>query len=96
MLIRIVRMTFQEDHLGDFEEIFRDSKPKLESLPGCIKVELMQDWEDPSVYITYSHWKSKADLENYRQSEMFKGIWARCKALFADKPLAFSMRSAIN
>lgn len=88
-------MTFREDHLSDFEEIFKDSKPKLESLPGCMKVELMQDWEDPTVYITYSHWKSKEDLDHYRESEMFKGIWARCKVLFADRPLAFSMKSAI-
>ena len=96
MLIRIVRMTFQAERCEDFEAIFRESKPKLEALPGCIKAELLQDWDHPTIYITYSHWKDKESLEAYRHSEMFRDIWARTKALFADKPQAFSMRGVIN
>ncbi len=95
MLIRIVKMTFQEERLEDFVALFKDSQPKIEAMPGCQQVTLMQDWEDPQVYITYSHWDNKKALDHYRHSEMFKDVWARTKAMFADKPQAFSMKAAI-
>lgn len=93
MLIRYVRMTFQEDKTEAFQEIFESSKTKIRSMTGCQHLELMRDINQPNVFMTHSHWESETDLNNYRDSELFKVTWAKTKALFDEKPLAFSVES---
>jgi len=90
MLIRVVRMTFQADQTTAFLEIFRASESKIRSFVGCRYLELWQDAGAPHIYCTYSHWDSEAALNNYRQSELFAGVWAATKKLFLAPPLAFS------
>ena len=89
-LIRIVRMTFQEDKLDDFTVIFQASKDKIRAFPGCRHLELLKDLDKPTVRMTYSLWESPEALEQYRQSELFQTTWAATKKLFSDKPVAFS------
>ncbi len=93
MLIRYVRMTFQEDKTEAFQEIFNNSKDKIRAMNGCQYLELMRDINQPNIFMTHSHWTSEADLNNYRDSELFKSTWAKTKVLFAEKPLAFSVES---
>ena len=90
MLIRIVRMTFQENRVADFLEIFNNSKQKIRHFEGCQHLELLQDTHQSNVLMTYSYWESEAHLNIYRESALFKTTWAATKALFADKPVAFS------
>ena len=92
MLIRIVRMTFREDKVDDFLEIFNNSKNKIRHFEGCHFLELLRDLDAPHVFMTHSHWETEQALETYRQSELFKTTWAATKVLFADKPMAFSSR----
>ncbi|CCH55158.1 Antibiotic biosynthesis monooxygenase [Fibrisoma limi BUZ 3] len=91
MLIRLVRMTFQDDKLPDFHQIFDSSKEQIRSFPGCEHLELLRDWDHPNVRITYSLWESPDALENYRQSDLFRTTWAATKALFAERAVAYSM-----
>lgn len=93
MLIRYVRMTFQEDKVENFLKVFDESKEKIRAMQGCRYLELMRDVNQPTVFMTHSHWLSEDDLNNYRDSELFKSTWAKTKPLFADKPLAFSVKS---
>ena len=90
MLIRIVRMTFQEDMKEDFLEMLSGVKEKIRAFEGCEYLELWQDADQSNVFMTHSHWKSADDLENYRHSDLFKETWAKTKKMFADKPQAFS------
>ncbi|MCJ8164683.1 antibiotic biosynthesis monooxygenase [Pontibacter sp. E15-1] len=90
MIVRIVRMTFREDKTGEFLKIFRNSKEKIGAFEGCNHVELLQDINHPNVYSTYSLWDSEEHLNNYRDSELFGQVWKATKALFADKPQAWS------
>ncbi|GAB2779267.1 hypothetical protein GCM10027275_23510 [Rhabdobacter roseus] len=90
MLIRLVRMTFRPDEVPTFRAIFDESKQKIRAQPGCTYLELWQDMQQSHVFVTHSHWVSEAALEQYRQSELFRGTWARTKVLFAEKPVAFS------
>ncbi|MCC9167848.1 putative quinol monooxygenase [Pontibacter harenae] len=92
MIIRIVRMTFQEEKVADFLEIFRNSRDKIRAFEGCNHVELLQDVNQPNVYSTYSLWDSEEHLNKYRQSELFGSVWPATKALFADKPQAWSLQ----
>jgi quinol monooxygenase YgiN len=91
MLIRIVRMTFRPEAVGEFEAIFNDSKARIRAFPGCLHLELLRDLDQPHVFCTYSHWDGPGALEAYRQSELFKSTWAKTKALFAEKAVAFSV-----
>lgn len=91
-LIRIVKMTFQEDKTDAFLDIFESSKDKIAAMPGCNSVELLQGYNEENVFSTYSIWDSEEDLNNYRKSELFGGVWKATKALFADKAVAFSLK----
>jgi heme-degrading monooxygenase HmoA len=86
-------MTFQEDKTEAFQEIFDSSKDKIRAMQGCCHLELMRDINQPNIYMTHSHWELETDLNNYRNSDLFKTTWAKTKVLFADKPLAFSVKS---
>lgn len=90
MLIRIVRMTFQEDKIEDFLVIFNLSKDKIREFEGCQHLELLRDKNADNVMLTYSYWLSEHHLNTYRNSALFKITWAATKVLFSDKPVAFS------
>jgi quinol monooxygenase YgiN len=91
MLIRIVRMSFKEDKTGEFMEIFKSSKNLIRHFEGCTHLELLQDVHKPNIYYTYSYWQSEDNLNAYRNSELFEKVWSATKALFADKPVAYSL-----
>ena len=90
MLIRIVRMTFQEGKLDAFQAIFNQSKQHIRDFPGNHHLALLRDPDQPNVRMTYSLWASAEALEAYRQSELFRTTWAATKALFAERAMAFS------
>ncbi|MFB9862434.1 putative quinol monooxygenase [Rufibacter immobilis] len=94
MLIRVVRMTFKEEHVAAFLEIFKASREQIASFTGCRSVELLQDYHLPHVYSTYSLWDSDEALDNYRKSEFFGTVWKPTKALFSEPAQAFSFKPA--
>ena len=96
MLIRIVKLHFQEDRTEEFLTFFETIKFKVNSFPGCLGMKLLRGTEDPNVIMTYSHWESAADLENYRTSETFGEIWPNIKPWFKEKPEAWSVYEHFN
>ncbi len=90
MLVRIVRMTFQEDKLSDFHTIFDGSKHQIRAFPGNRFLQLLSDPDHPNVRMTYSLWDSAEALDAYRKSELFRTTWAATKVLFAERAIAFS------
>jgi len=92
MLTRIVRMHFRTEEVSNFLAIFKESHPKISKVVGVHQVDLYQDWQNPDVYYTYSIWDSEEHLNVYRDSTLFEGVWAATKALFAEKPKAYSLR----
>jgi len=42
-------------------------------------------------FFTYSKWEKESDLETYRNSELFKGVWATTKPMFEAKANAWSV-----
>lgn len=93
MINRIVKMTFREEELDSFLEVFEASKDKIRNFPGVKHLELLQDVKQKNVLFTYSLWESEDDLENYRHSELFKKTWAKTKPLFSEKAQAWSTKS---
>lgn len=91
MIVRIVQMSFRENEVNNFLALFEERKALIRGFEGCTYLELWQDAHKPYIFFTYSHWQSEQHLDHYRFSELFKDTWARTKALFADKPQAWSV-----
>ncbi len=93
MLKRIVKLTFKAENIEAFQEIFKERGDRIAESPGCRSVELLQDQNDPRIFFTFSLWDSEEDLNNYRKSPLFGDTWKKTKALFDDKPQAWSTTS---
>lgn len=91
MIKRIVKMTFRPEATDAFRAIFDQNKAQIRAFGGCHHLELWQSRHAPNVFFTFSIWESEEDLDRYRQSELFRTTWAKTKALFADKPKAWSV-----
>ncbi len=91
MIVRIVQMSFEETRIDDFLKLFNERKSLIRHFEGCNHLELWQDAHKPSIFFTYSIWQSEQHLNHYRFSELFKDTWAKTKALFAEKPQAWSV-----
>lgn len=96
MFVRIVKMGFYEDKVQAFLDNFEQVKEQIRNFPGNRFLELYQDKNDPTMFFTYSYWEDEADLEKYRQSELFIEVWAFTKHLFNQKPEAWSVDKLVT
>lgn len=91
MLVRIVKLSLQEDKIETFLNNFEDQKKDIRNFEGCRLLELYRDKNSTNIFFTYSYWTSEDALDNYRNSDFFKAIWAETKTFFSDKPEAWSI-----
>jgi len=90
MITRIVKLTFREDAVDDFEVIWKESKDKIIQSEGCHYVEMLEAKVPSNIRFTYSIWESEEHLNKYRHSELFKKTWSKTKVLFDGKPEAWT------
>lgn len=90
MILRIVKMKFNEEGQKVFPEIYFRTKPFILQCEGCYSVELLKDNKDPTTISTMSIWKDEESLNNYRNTELFNETWKKVKTYFKDKPQANS------
>lgn len=88
-------MTFEPQQVENFRKLFDERKELIRGFGGCMHLELWQDAHASNVFLTYSHWESEKHLDHYRFSELFKDTWAKTKALFSDKPIAWSVMQQV-
>ena len=93
MIKRLVKLSFQEDKIPEFLEIFNSSKSTILASEGCISLELLKDINKPNTLYTLSKWEDSDSLESYRKSEFFKNTWSKTKILFSSKAEAISLES---
>ena len=84
-------MSFDPSKIDEFLSNFELNKNKIRAFEGCNLLELYRDQNNTNVFFTYSYWNTEKDLENYRNSDLFKAVWARTKTLFNKKPEAWSV-----
>ncbi len=84
-------MHFQSGKTDEFLQIFESNKKFIAAFEGCHSVELQRDINKPEIFFTISKWESEESLENYRNSDLFKGVWAKTKILFSEKAEAWSL-----
>lgn len=91
MLTRIVKLTFQEEKVEDFLSYFDTINTRVSTFENCYGMRLMQDLHHPNIIFTYSNWKDENALNNYRDSDLFGGVWSTIKPWFGGKPEAWSV-----
>ncbi|WP_046758183.1 putative quinol monooxygenase [Kordia jejudonensis] len=96
MFVRIVKMSFHKENIPAFLEMFDEKKAAIKNRKGCEFLELYQDKTNPEIFFTYSHWNHPDDLEAYRNSDLFKNVWKQTKAMFNDKPFAWSVDTLVS
>ncbi|MCE3281222.1 MAG: antibiotic biosynthesis monooxygenase [Bacteroidetes bacterium] len=84
-------MNFKEENIDRFLEVFNSSKLLIRNFEGCSHLELLNDINNRNIFFTYSHWSKEQYLENYRNSELFKGVWSETKILFNARAEAWSL-----
>jgi quinol monooxygenase YgiN len=92
MIVRQVKLTFKPEKVSEFRELFKTAEDRIRNFPGCTHLELLKDIKYPNIFFTVSHWNSEADLEAYRQSELFKSVWYKTKTFFFKPAEAWSLR----
>lgn len=95
-MIRVVRLSFKEEHIQDFELLFEERKQKIRAMNGCAYLALWADKHEKGVFYTYSIWQHADHLEEYRVSALFQETWTQVKQWFKDKPFAFSADQIIE
>lgn len=96
MITRIVKLTIAEYQVDEFQKLFSKFKSQIASFPGCTGVDLLQDVNDPQVFMTYSQWESEDAFNAYRKSVLFGEVWPATKRLFAAKAEAWSLVKKIS
>ena len=84
-------MHFRADAVDAFLKTFREHKELIRNFPGCTYMDLMKDLRALNTFVTISHWDKPEDLEAYRKSALFEGVWAKTKPLFNSKAEAFTI-----
>jgi quinol monooxygenase YgiN len=90
MITRIVKLTFDAQHVQDFLNVFDENAYKIRAFEGCQSMILLRDKTNRNVFFTYSIWNDETDLEHYRKSELFAKVWGTVKPFFGAKPEAWS------
>lgn len=88
-------MSFREEKVSEFLEIFHKSKNIISQFDGCKSLTLLKDIHSENTFFTYSTWESEEHLNAYRNSAIFKVIWKNTKVLFSENAQAWST-SACN
>ncbi len=96
MFVRIVKMGFQPENVETFLNDFDVVKSKVRGFKGCLFLELYRDKNNTNQFFTYSYWENEAALENYRNSDLFKGVWKNTKQYFNQKPEAWSVDKLVS
>ncbi len=84
-------MSFEPSNIEEFLTNFDQVKDKIRHFEGCNFLELYRDKQQPHIFFTYSYWDSEMHLNQYRHSDLFKGVWSKTKPLFNAKPEAWSV-----
>jgi autoinducer 2-degrading protein len=91
MITRVVKLTLRPEKVNAFVQNFKENQDKIRASYGCLELRLYRDTAQVNVFFTYSHWLSAQELEDYRKSDLFKGVWSVVKPMFMSPAEAWSL-----
>ncbi|MEZ5025065.1 MAG: antibiotic biosynthesis monooxygenase [Chitinophagales bacterium] len=96
MIVRIVKLTMQENEVETFKKYFSTVCDIIRSQKGCHTLQVWQDIHHSNIFFTYSLWDSEQDLDNYRYSDFFSVFWKTVKPWFAAKTEVWSFDKILD
>ena len=95
MITRIVKLHISTPLAKSFIDMFHSSKSGILDFKGCNSVDLLkgESTEEDTVFFTYSLWDKEEDLQRYRNSDFFNGVWTETKKHFSGRPEAWSTQT---
>jgi (4S)-4-hydroxy-5-phosphonooxypentane-2,3-dione isomerase len=75
------------DHVDDYIESMRICAEKTNREPGCIRYEVMQDVEDPTIMCLFQVFKDDAAYQAHQDSEHHK-VWVGLSGSWRDRSAA--------
>lgn len=96
MITRIVKLTMQKDKIDTFTSYFDTVCNTIRNQPGCHKLQVWQDINQPNIFFTYSIWDGEQDLNNYRDSAFFGVFWKTVKPWFDAKAEVWSFNKLLD
>lgn len=85
-------MHVTKSNRSEFLQVVNPHIKKMERTPGCLELRLFIDSTDPDCFVTQSRWENEESLENYRNSDLFRSVWAKVKPFFSDRAEAFTLK----
>lgn len=61
---------------------------------GCIEYTLCRGADDPSIFMTFERWRSKADIDEHMGQPYVRELFARVADLVAEPPEIVTYREA--
>jgi len=96
MINRFVKLEIDPLFHEEFIAFTKGEREDIISFQGCSFLRVYQDQEKSNVFYTHSKWESVDALNNYRESDFFRGNWAKVKKWFIAKPEAWSLNDVHN
>lgn len=93
MIKRFVKLTLDIEKMDHFMAVLDQNIDKIRASQGCSHLEILSDIHAPGSVWTFSLWDTEEDLNNYRNSTLFKGVWSEFKKCFSGKPEAWSTQT---
>lgn len=90
MIVRLVCMKVRPEKVEEFRRVYGEACDRIRAFPGCMFLQLLGDTDGEGNLYTISHWRTAEDLDAYRHSQFFRGVWERLKPMFRDRPWAQS------
>ena len=73
MVVLHVTVQVKPEHVSQFlEQVRYDAEHSEKDEPGCLRFDVIQDWDDPNRFYYYEVYRGEAALEAHRQTLHFK------------------------
>lgn len=81
MIVVVSRIRVTSGNADALAEQYRRRLRRVETLPGCLGVEVLRHLERPDEFAVYTRWESRAAYEQYRQHPAFREAHARVREI---------------
>ena len=81
MFVVMNRIPINPDYAEQFEERFRSRAGEVDKMQGFVRNQVLRPADPEAPYIVLTFWESKADFENWVNSEAFRKGHARSGSL---------------
>ena len=68
----IVKLDIKAEHIEDFKKISYYNSENSRKEPGCLRFDVLQSEENPSVFFLYEIYKDASDIDHHRTTEHYQ------------------------